>query len=35
MKKPTAFIAIDLSLLNNPKHSVNKIRASIKISGMN
>ena len=32
MKKPIVLIAIDLSLLSNPKHNVIKIKASIKIS---
>ena len=35
MKKPIVLIAIDLSLLSNPKHNVIKIKASIKISGIN
>ena len=33
--KPKAFKDIALSLLNNPKHKVIKIKDKIKISGMN
>ena len=33
--KPKAFKDIALSLLNNPKHNVIKIKDKIKISGMN
>ena len=33
--KPKVFKDIALSLLNNPKHKVIKIKDKIKISGMN